>query len=109
MYNRMKIFRKLQCKGRLPRRRGKGQSLIFHDKSDQPPEAASMTVAKVVAKMKLRSKNETTINTIYHDSLQEIKQQSCLYYPLKVVLVYIGRGEKGLKISLNGERIVRKV
>ena len=66
MYNRMKIFRKLQCKGSLPRRRGKGQSLIFHDKSDQPPETASMTVAKVVATMKLRSKNETTtINTIY--------------------------------------------
>ena len=42
---------------------------------DHPPETAQVTVAKVVEKMKQRAKNETTtINTIYHETLQEINQ-----------------------------------
>ena len=41
---------------------------------DHPPETAQVTVAKVVEKMKQRAKNETTINSIYCESLQEINQ-----------------------------------
>ena len=69
---------------------------------DHPPETAQMTVAKVVEKMKQWAKNETTtINTIYRQTLQEIKQDPELADAAAVLHNHlsshpcIGRGGKG--------------
>ena len=51
------------------------QVIAENHAQDHPTETAQATVAKVVEKVKQQAKNETTIiNTIYHETLQEINQ-----------------------------------